>query len=299
MLGSSSSLLTLTDYNYDEGPHLKEIAPGFFNLRTPFRRLMGLLDIGTQMSFIKLSSGKFVAVSTVELTPSMKKEIDVLTNNGELLEAVLGVHPYHTLYFKSFYAMYPNAKYYGCPRHLRQIPEIPWAGDFRDESTLQTFLPEIDMRIPDGSEFINPLPERTNHFSNVFVFHKASKTIHVDDTLLIAPNPSFLMKLTPIGSSSMHFHPSITGPGLYPTPEAPQQFYCWLEKLMRDWDFENVSSAHNGVLLGGAKEKLRDTMNRYEPKMKELVEKRLKGEHVEMENGGKWSGDLREACECG
>ena len=39
------------------------------------------------MSIVKLNSGKFVVLSTVEVNPEMKLEIDSLTNNGELIES--------------------------------------------------------------------------------------------------------------------------------------------------------------------------------------------------------------------
>lgn len=40
---------------------------------------------------------------------------------------------------------------------------------------------EVSMRVPAGAEF--EAPEDGNHFSAVFVLHKASRTIHIDDTV--------------------------------------------------------------------------------------------------------------------
>lgn len=48
---------------------------------------MGLVDIGTHMSFLRLESGKFLVVDCLDLLPSQKKEIDDLTANGTLIEA--------------------------------------------------------------------------------------------------------------------------------------------------------------------------------------------------------------------
>ncbi|KAJ3202035.1 hypothetical protein HDU67_000837 [Dinochytrium kinnereticum] len=271
---------------------IKEIAPGFFNLRAPFTYLFGMVDIGTQMSFLKLSSGKILVIDTVELTPQTKAEIDELTDNGKLIDGVLGTHPYHTLYFPSFHKHYPNAKYYGTPRHLRNFPDIPWAGDLNEESVRAKWEPDVEMRIPAGSEFVNPLPERTNHFSNVFVFHKASKTIHVDDTLLVFQNPGFLMRMAGLSDGQFAFHPSLLGPGLYPTEEAPKQFQCWMDKLLHDWDFENITSAHNGYYLGGAKEKIRRLLERTEEKLAKLGKTRA-------QDVGSWSPNWKDTCECG
>jgi hypothetical protein len=115
-----------TSLNKPNTSHFREIGPGFYNLRAPFTYVFGLIDAGAHMSLIRLSSGKFLAVSTVELSPEAKRELDELTDNGKMIEAVLGTHPFHTLAFRGFYKMYPNAKYYGTPRHLRNITEIPW-----------------------------------------------------------------------------------------------------------------------------------------------------------------------------
>lgn len=111
-----------------------------------------MLDIGTHMAACKLPSGKFLLLDTIKITPGFKEELDKLTNNGEvclqlhwhpcivlflpstltlmvaiqLIEAVIATHPFHTLYFKEFYDAYPNAKYYGTPRHMKKITDIPW-----------------------------------------------------------------------------------------------------------------------------------------------------------------------------
>jgi CxxC motif-containing protein len=142
-----------------EGPRIREIAPGFYNLRTNFKVLVGILNIGTHMSFLKLSNGKFLVIDTVPLDDEgvIKKEIDELTNNGQDMEAVVACHPFHTLAFRGFYAAYPNVPYYGTPRHLRNIKDIPWVGDV--QTVLDKWAPEVQMRIPAGAEFVAPQPE--------------------------------------------------------------------------------------------------------------------------------------------
>ncbi|KAJ3094853.1 hypothetical protein HDU97_007525 [Phlyctochytrium planicorne] len=273
---------------------IQEIGPGYFNIRAPFKFLFGLVDIGTQMSLIRLKSGKFLAIDTVELTPSLKDEIDKLTDNGSLIEAVIGTHPYHTLYFPGFYEKYPNTKYYGTPRHLRIFPDIPWAGDVNEESVRKLWEPEVEMRIPDGAEFVNPLPERTNHFSNVFVFHKASRTIHVDDTIMYFKDPGMALRMAGFSDGRMDFHRSITGPGLLPTPDAPQKFQCWVAKLIHDWDFDNISSAHNGCKIGGAKKQLQDTLDGWEERLANLSKTRAADS-----GDAAWSSNWKDTCECG
>jgi len=195
------------------------IGPGFWNIRSSF--VIDDIDIGTHMSIIQLKSGKFVIVDTVQLNPELQNEINNLTHNGTLMEAVIATHPFHTTYFPAFYEAYPKVPFYGTPRHLKIEPQIPWAGSMYDCANRQRWLPEIHMRIARGSEFENPQPESTNHFSGIHVFHPMSRTIHVDDTVMI--DEPF--------NGDMLFHPSLVGPGLYHIPEAPDAFSTWVKKI--------------------------------------------------------------------
>ncbi|CAF0964646.1 unnamed protein product [Didymodactylos carnosus] len=219
---------------------LIEVAPGFFNVRGHFKMLAGIVDIGTQMSIVRLRNGNFLVIDTVPLTDYLKSEIDRLTDSGSKIEGVLGLHPFHTLAFRPFHNAYPKLKYYGCPRHLRKIPEICWSGSLNDADTRRKWAPEIEMRIPAGAEFISPLPESSNHFSSVFLFHQPSRTLHVDDTLMYSPNPGFFTKLVGFKAGAMVFQPSIKGPGLYPTADAPHQFRNWMRQILTDWNFDNI-----------------------------------------------------------
>lgn len=158
-----------------------QLGPGFWNVRAHL--VLNGFDVGTQMSFIQLSNGNFVVVDTVGLDDELMGEINVLTKNGTLMQAVIATHPFHTLYFPGFYAAYPKPPYYGTPRHLEIQPQIPWAGSTYDCSTRAMWSPQIRMRIARGSEFAHPWPE-SNHFSGIHVFHPRSKIIHVDDTVI-------------------------------------------------------------------------------------------------------------------
>ncbi|CAF4418165.1 unnamed protein product [Rotaria magnacalcarata] len=147
------------------------------------------------MSFIQLHSGKFLVIDTIELNDKLRQEINHLTDNGDKIEAVIGTHPFHTLSFPAFYESYPNAAYYGTPRHLRRLTHIPWIGNLHDCDVRKKWEPDVELRFPAGAEFINPQPESSNHFSSVFVYHRASATLHVDDTIIYAEKSNFLLKL--------------------------------------------------------------------------------------------------------
>jgi hypothetical protein len=154
--------------------HIDEIGPDFYQLRGKFLVAGGLIDIKTHMSFVRLGNGRFIVIDTCDTSnESVIKEINLLTRDGELIDAVLATHPYHTVYFRQFYYKYPRAKYYGAPRHLEIIPEIPWAGSLNDESVRDLWEPEIEIRIPAGADFVNTTAD--NHFISAFVFHPKSK----------------------------------------------------------------------------------------------------------------------------
>ncbi len=221
--------------------------------------------------FSKLSSGKYLVIDTVPLTDELKKEIDTLTNNGQDIEAVVATHPFHTLAFPGFYKTYPNLKYYGTPRHLRNIKDIPWAGNVMDH--LNTWNPDVEMRIPDGAEFIAPQPESYNHFSSVWVYASKARTLHVDDTLMYSSNPGLLLKIAGLKSQQIQFHHTIKGVGLYATADASQKFKSWVEAVLRDWQFENVCCAHIGYRIGGAHELLAQTLKNYQPVFDKLAKR--------------------------
>lgn len=252
---------------------VKEVVPGFFNIRAPFHVMGGALNVGTHMSIARLDSGDFVAIDAVKMNPELKREIDELTEGGKRLVMVLNTHPYHSVGIDSFHAEYPateTRKWIGCPRHLRTKPEIQWSGNLENEDARKVLEPEIAMAIPDGAEFNNPLPEHSNHFSSVFVLHRASKTVHDDDTIMFVNSPPVLMRVAGFTDCSCHFHPSMLGPGLRPTQEAPFQFKAWLQKLLAEWDFENICTAHNGCCYGHAKEVLQEALENADESLKKL-----------------------------
>jgi len=255
-------------------PRIMDLGNGFYNIRTSFKIFKGILDIGTHMSLIRLQSGGFVAFDTVPLDPELKQEIDNLTDQGRNLIAVVATHPFHTLAFPAFYSAYPNPIYIGTPRHVKTVKGIPWnSADVTSSEIQKRWSPEIEMRIPAGSEFNAPLPESSNHFNSLWVFHLASRTIHIDDTVMYFENPGKILKLAGKKNDLMEFHMSMAGPGLYSAPDAPGLFKSWAQSVLVDWDFDNMCCAHIGRKIGGAKEALRVALQNAEPIFKKLEKK--------------------------
>ncbi|KMS65413.1 hypothetical protein BVRB_036240, partial [Beta vulgaris subsp. vulgaris] len=140
---------------------------------------------------------------------------------------------------------------------------ITWAGDLQHQSVLQKWEDRgLSLRFPDGAEFVDPQPESYNHFTNVFAYHKESKTVFNDDC--ISKWSGCLIR------TGLHFHPSMKSVGLYPTASAPLQFKQWMKKMLDDWDFENLCTAHNSNLIGGAHQAVADLLHRTEKELDEL-----------------------------
>ncbi|KAJ3384029.1 hypothetical protein HDU84_003230 [Entophlyctis sp. JEL0112] len=238
---------------------LKEIVPGVFNLRAPFK-IAGILDIGTQMTFIRLATGKYVAFSTVVLDSDSKADVDTLTQNGELLEAVVATNAHHTLAFEAFNQYYPSAAFYGTPRHIRKFSSIPWKGDVSDKLVLTMWDSEIAMKNTDvGIVWDVPTVPEFNHFPGMLVYHRATKTMLVDDCYIVAENGGPLMKLALGGSIA--FHPKFIE-ALSDEKDAPAKFYSWMSAFLDEWDVQNIATAHGGVKIGGAGAALRDALSK-------------------------------------
>lgn len=248
---------------------IADLGAGYWSVRGDLRFLGGFVQIGTHMALVRLSSGKFLVIDTCGISTEDKAVIDDLTNNGELIEAVVATHPFHTLFFAPFFKWYPNTQYYGTPRHIKRITDIPWAGSMTDEAVLRRWEGDgIFMRIPAGAEFENPA--ESNHFSGILVYHQPSRTLFSDDTVMFFVNPGFLLRCA-AGARHMGCAFWDLKKGLKPTKEAPAEFEAFIRGVLADWDFDNICAAHTGNLIGGAKKVLIETLEREKKTLDKLA----------------------------
>ncbi|PRP82259.1 hypothetical protein PROFUN_06271 [Planoprotostelium fungivorum] len=264
-INNSNDMATLKD-QWAVGPH-------FWNIRTDYK-VMLVLNVGTQMSLIRLESGRFLIIDAAPLTNDLLAEINTLTSNGTLIDAILHTHPFHSDYIEELSKHYPNAALYGAPRHLKKFPSLQWTGRIDDPTVLNKWAPEVEMRIPAGSEFVEPA--ESNHFNSVWVFHRQSRTLHVDDTIMYLSDPPILAKL--LVKAGMSFHPTLKHGGLHETKEAPLQFRDFVKGVIADWDFDNLCAAHSQSKIGGAKNELIELLAESESVFLELSEKYAKKE---------------------
>jgi hypothetical protein len=223
-----------------------QVSDNFWNIRGSFK-IGGVVDIGTQASLVKRQNGEFVLLDTCGLSTEVATQIDALTNGGKDIKAILNLHPFHTVYVSQMHERYPHALLYGTARHVARAPALPWQPEHTESPEIQTlFAEDFEFSVPKGVDFISK--NENIHFSSVLVYHRASKTIHVDDTLMFSKLPGVLNL---IGMSDvLNFHPTLAV-ALEKRASAADDFETWTTDIVERWqDAENLCAAHTAPLLG-------------------------------------------------
>lgn len=225
-------------------PTILSVADGFWNIRGSYK-IAGILDVGTHASLVRRRSGGLVFLDSYTLSEAVARDLDELTKGGKDVEAIVNVHPFHTMHVEAMHRRYPHARLYGTSRHLARFPELPWQPTkSEDPETAALFADDFDFTVPRGVDFVSA--DEKVHFSSVLVRHRATKTIHVDDTLMYLRLPLLLRLLGLKDRTS--FHPTLAK-ALEKRPGAARDFRAWAEEIADKWgDAENLCTAHNATL---------------------------------------------------
>ena len=215
--------------------HIIKIADDFWNIRGDFK-IAGFLNIGTQASLVKRANGKFLLLDAYTLEGEAKEQA----------EAIINLHPFHTIHVQTMHEQYPNAKLYGTQRHIDKIPDLPWQPELAEsDECAAIFADDLEFSMPAGVDFISS--NEHLHFSSVLAYHGASRTIHSDDTLMYLRLPGLLGILK---KPEISFHMTLPKT-LERRPGAVKDFREWAEGLAAQWsDAENLCAAHSATLLG-------------------------------------------------
>ena len=224
-----------------------QVAENFWNIRGSFR-IGGVVDIGTQASLVRLASGNFLLLDSYAMSETLREEIKLILGDGGEIEAILNLHPFHTVHVERMHELFPEARLHGTQRHLARFPELPWEEvRSEDEELHEWYSDDLDFTIPRGVDFISA--NENVHFSSVLAYHRASGTIHVDDTLMYIQLPR-LMSLVGL-RDRVSFHPTLAM-ALEKREGAAAEFREWAEEFTEVWgDAENLCAAHSGTLLAG------------------------------------------------
>ena len=214
-----------------------DLGAGFWNIRGTFR-LGGVLNIGTHCSLVKLTSGKFVFLDSYTLTDDVRAQVMALTNNGQDVEAVLNLHPFHTVHCAQMAKDFPQAIFYGSSRHHKKVPEVQWAKDLVESDAVAERYPELKFSISQGIHYI--APNEMIHAGSLLAFHPASKSLHVDDTFMSPPT-----KLLEAVLPELLLHPT-TKKALKNEPNAGKEYCDWVSNLAHEWrEVRNFCAAHS------------------------------------------------------
>ncbi len=224
---------------------IRQISDDFWNIRGDFK-IGGILNIGTHASLVRRANGKFVLLDAYTLQGEVKERVDAISKNGDDIEAIINLHPFHTIHVKKAHKQYPNAKLYGTQRHIEKFPDLRWQPELTEsEECAGLFADDFEFSVPAGVDFISS--NEKLHFSSVLAYHKASKTIHSDDTLMYLQLPGLLGKII---EPEITFHMTLPQT-LEKRAGAAKDFRVWATRLADQWgDAENLCAAHSAILLG-------------------------------------------------
>ena len=229
---------------------LIDLGNGFWTVRGSLR-IGGVFDVGTQCSLVRLANGNFVFLDSYTLTDAIRAEVDALTDGGARVEAIINVHPFHTLHCEWMHRAFPQAKLYGTARHLEHLPDLPWESlRCEDDALAQHYADDFAFSVPRGVVLVSD--DESVHFSSVLMLHRASGTLHVDDTFVYL-RKGFPLNLLPF-TGRLGFHPTLAK-ALEPRAGAADAFRDWAIGLGVDWaDTRRIAAAHNAVLELDAKQ---------------------------------------------
>jgi len=198
------------------------------------------LSVGTRMTVVRLSGGRLLLHSAVELDAALRTELDAI---GRVCFAVAPNRVHH-LYAGAVAQLYPEARLWVAPGLDRKRPDLAFVAVLGDEAP-EEWRGEVDQVFFRGRPYEN----------EVVFFHRASRTLLLCDLAFnfgprAAAPTRLLMKLI---RSYGHFGPSKLDPLLIRDRVAARQS---LERILA-WDFDRVIVAHGEILETGGREALR------------------------------------------
>lgn len=215
----------------------------FWNFRGSFK-IAKVVDIGTQMSLVRRANGRFIALDSYALADEDTAQLLALTEQGRLVDAIINLHPFHTLHCNALRAVLPDARLIGTRRHHAQLPGLTWdPGCIEDASTQAEFADDLAFSVPCGVDFISA--DDSVHVASVLVRHRASGIVHVDDTINVLKPPALLSAVLP--APRLRFHPMLAK-ALQKRPGAADEYATWARDLARTWaGTPIVCTAHSSV----------------------------------------------------
>lgn len=222
---------------------IEQLAEDFWNIHGDFYA-SHVLNVGTHMSLVRLSSGGFILLDSYESEKEDQAKLMALTDDGKRIEAVLNLHPFHTVHCAFIQKWLPHARLIGTRRHHTQLQHLSWdPALIEDRNTQLQFADVLDFSTPSGVDFISA--DESVHVGSVIARHRASGIVHCDDTLIIVDLPSLVQKL--VSGPKLRFHPKLAD-GLAKRTGSAVDYRRWAADLACEWaDTPVICAAHNGI----------------------------------------------------
>lgn len=248
---------------------MNQLHGDFWNFRGDFR-IAGIVNVGTHMSLIRKPDGRYLAIDSYCLDDDDRGALLAMTDSGRAVDAIINVHPFHTLHCAALHALLPGARLFGTRRHHRQLSELPWdPAPIEDAATQAAFADTLAFTVPLGVDFVSQ--DNRVHVASVIVRHRASAIVHVDDTINVLAPPQLLKTLLP--EPSLRFHPMLAK-ALEKRVGAADAYARWARDLASRWsDTAIVCAAHSAVRhlptngwrteLSGALDRVGPTLDRH------------------------------------
>lgn len=241
-----------------------DLGAGFWNIQGTFR-LGGIINIGTQCSLVQLAPKRFIFLDSYELTDEVRTQVMMLTRDGQDVEAVLNLHPFHTVHCAQMARDFPQALFYGSVRHHKQVPKVAWSDDLVESDAVAQRYPELEFSLCQGINYISA--NEKIHAGSLLIFHPASQSLHVDDTFMSPPS-----KLLKAVLPELMLHPN-TRKALSDAPNAGEHYCDWATDLAHKWrDTRHFCAAHSGMVnfeVGGFEKALLMAVEKARPKLTE------------------------------
>jgi len=84
---------------------------------------------------VKLGSGNFVFLDAYAFDACQQEAINSIIGDASV-EAILNLHPFHTVNVERMHELYPCAKLYGTARHRHRFPNLPWESECTEHDAL-------------------------------------------------------------------------------------------------------------------------------------------------------------------
>ncbi|NCP14497.1 MAG: hypothetical protein GW858_10080 [Sphingomonadales bacterium] len=215
----------------------------FWNIRGSFK-IAKVIDIGTHMSLVRRPNGRFIIVDSYSLAGDELAEVMALTDEGKAVDAILNVHPFHTIHCQTLKDALPHAKMIGTRRHRQEVPDLDWdSASIEDVATQSGFMDALEFSTPRGVDFVSA--DDSVHVASVLVRHRASGIVHVDDTINVLMPPAILKSLFP--EPRLRFHPMLKK-ALEERSGAADDYAEWARDLAQEWaGTPAVCAAHSAI----------------------------------------------------